>query len=624
MVLLTDLILEKRGPLWKVWTSAHQEKKLSKQQALGVDVGESVDAIITQDVEHLRISGQLMLGVVRIYGRKAQYLMDDCKETRERISMAFRPGMVDLPADQIRANKNAITFTELAPNVDGMDVLDWSFHATGADLTVPRPAPLTQTNLRREYGAFNFGRPAASSIYGDSSSRQGSHDDSSHLDSQDFAGVDLGLGLDDWDMSMEIGRDAHRERSKSTQALLRTPSDVGQGNDLPDLNNDFGGDFEPMDLDIGLDDLPDLDETRARRGSSTLSTPPPESPSHLNQTLDVSPRTAKRIADAQKGKDKAKRVRIVRADEELELADEEFAAPNDDSDILGEEQFIPADSNAVRLRDIIDDPTAFFLPTSRVGSESVFFAGPPGLAPELAELFTFNVNVLRRNREEPEVDHSSKRPRIEGPEEEVDDEVGRRREQSHLPSEAGFDAGIDTFGGEDLTFDFDGPLVTPPPVEKRPRAPSIAPSRAESIAREIQFGEQGDHPLTVFDTRIRNSQGELESQSQSLASELGTPTKGGAASSIVESQSGGFSATTGMAMGVLRRELDAIEAADKAVSFDKVAAGASKRAASAFFFELLVLGTRDCVRLEQKKAFGPIEVRAKDRLWEGAEPVATA
>lgn len=41
-MLLTELILSKRGPLAKVWLSAHHERKLSKQQALGVDVNESV------------------------------------------------------------------------------------------------------------------------------------------------------------------------------------------------------------------------------------------------------------------------------------------------------------------------------------------------------------------------------------------------------------------------------------------------------------------------------------------------------------------------------------------------------------------------------------------------------
>jgi cohesin complex subunit SCC1 len=68
-------------------------------------------------------------------------------------------------------------------------------------------------------------------------------------------------------------------------------------------------------------------------------------------------------------------------------------------------------------------------------------------------------------------------------------------------------------------------------------------------------------------------------------------------------------------MGVLRRELDAIEAEDKRVSFTKLAQGASKRAASAMFFELLVLGTRDAVTLKQDKAFGGIEVAPKQRLY---------
>ena len=105
-MLLTELILSKRGPLAKVWLSAHHERKLSKQQALGVDVEESIgiylalcsasssdecisDAILTQEDGPitLRLSGQLMLGVTRIYSRKVQYLLDDCKETRERITL---------------------------------------------------------------------------------------------------------------------------------------------------------------------------------------------------------------------------------------------------------------------------------------------------------------------------------------------------------------------------------------------------------------------------------------------------------------------------------------------------------------------------------------------------------
>ena len=42
---------------------------------------------------------------------------------------------------------------------------------------------------------------------------------------------------------------------------------------------------------------------------------------------------------------------------------------------------------------------------------------------------------------------------------------------------------------------------------------------------------------------------------------------------------------------------------------------ASRRAASAFFFELLVLGTKDAIKLDQKEAFGDVDIRAKEVLF---------
>jgi cohesin complex subunit SCC1 len=73
-----------------------------------------VEAILEQDGEPiaLRMSGQLMLGVVRIYSRKAQYLFDDAKDVRDKISMAFKPGDVDLPAEHVQATRNAITIQD--------------------------------------------------------------------------------------------------------------------------------------------------------------------------------------------------------------------------------------------------------------------------------------------------------------------------------------------------------------------------------------------------------------------------------------------------------------------------------------------------------------------------------
>ena len=48
---------------------------------LGTILGEEVELMA------LRLSGQLLLGVVRIYSRKAKYLLDDCNEALLKIKM---------------------------------------------------------------------------------------------------------------------------------------------------------------------------------------------------------------------------------------------------------------------------------------------------------------------------------------------------------------------------------------------------------------------------------------------------------------------------------------------------------------------------------------------------------
>lgn len=43
----------------------------------------------------LRTTGHLLLGIVRIYSRKAKYVLADCNEAFLKIKMAFRPGAVE-------------------------------------------------------------------------------------------------------------------------------------------------------------------------------------------------------------------------------------------------------------------------------------------------------------------------------------------------------------------------------------------------------------------------------------------------------------------------------------------------------------------------------------------------
>lgn len=60
----------------------------------------------------LRLSGQLLLGVSKIYDRKAKYLLEDCSDAAFRIKTVFKPGaQVDLPAEQSKASVAAITLS---------------------------------------------------------------------------------------------------------------------------------------------------------------------------------------------------------------------------------------------------------------------------------------------------------------------------------------------------------------------------------------------------------------------------------------------------------------------------------------------------------------------------------
>ncbi|XP_028402064.1 double-strand-break repair protein rad21 homolog isoform X2 [Dendronephthya gigantea] len=92
-----DFILSKRSSLAKVWLAAHWEKKLSKVQIFETNLQS-----IVQDILHpkmpiaLRTSSHLLVGLVRIYSRKAKYLLKDCSDTLVNIKVTFRPGASSL------------------------------------------------------------------------------------------------------------------------------------------------------------------------------------------------------------------------------------------------------------------------------------------------------------------------------------------------------------------------------------------------------------------------------------------------------------------------------------------------------------------------------------------------
>ncbi|XP_037806014.1 double-strand-break repair protein rad21 homolog isoform X1 [Lucilia sericata] len=149
------IILAKKGPLARVWLAAHWDKKITKAHVFETNIEKSVEGIMQPKVKlALRTSGHLLLGVVRIYSRKAKYLLADCNEAFVKIKMAFRPGMVDLPEGHREANVNAITLPEVfhdfdtaLPELNDIDIeAQFSINQSRAD----------EITMREDYGSLSL------------------------------------------------------------------------------------------------------------------------------------------------------------------------------------------------------------------------------------------------------------------------------------------------------------------------------------------------------------------------------------------------------------------------------------------------------------------------------------
>ncbi|KAJ7783072.1 Rec8 like protein-domain-containing protein [Mycena metata] len=637
----SETILSRRGPLGKVWLAAHMERKLSKTQTLQTDIEKSVGAIMGQEVEvmALRLSGQLLLGVVRIYSRKAKYLLDDCNEALLKIKMAFRPGMVDMTEDQLAVNKNAITLQGqsldldiLLPDVNwDVDFEDRPLAPQGHHQANADDITLRTADAFQNYDAndpFDIGP-------------------SDGIGSQDFLDLDdLGLTFDPHDdnenMSVDgsvgVGRDLPVIDEPLDAQFMPNNGDV----DMDIFSNHSksrGGSEHPFNGDINLDiDMPDFElpgdnhdrektpgPSRSSRASSPLSdapgTPPPEDPTALPDgktptKVKRKVKEKKQIIDSVTELEGGPGAKVGKRNNGLGPA-----VTTDVSGILIEQQFLPRSSVMMRLLEIRDDPIAHFLPTKVTPNGTFFCAAPPGLAPELAELFMRPITTpsSKRRGASPEKG-SNKRPRLDGSVN-GDDEIEQARRDSRAPSMARSDLmGRAGSAGPDGAFDFGDPdvagleefrLEVPPELDVDVRGKSAAPSELSRLSTPMHDAMAFDEgvesyadatcPIVMFD---------VKPSTQSQAVEDAEP---------VENEGKGYSKNTVKALGIIRKELkpvDGEEDEDKALSFRKMADKASRRAAASFFFELLVLGTRDCVQLTQTAPFENIEVRAKDKLWE--------
>jgi cohesin complex subunit SCC1 len=263
--MLTDQLVSKQGPLGHVWLAANYEKKLTKQQLLNTSIIKSSEYITQHPISYsqlsqpedsitLRLSGQLLLGIVRIYSRKTKYLLEDVNDILLKLKSSFKHAGVKLtsdnvvnlnPQDTIIANLKSIT---LQDQVTRFDLLYQD------DLNLDEPTVTGGLfSQQPTQDSFSFDQSVEYPRYGEPMTPG---DD------------DIELDFDLNDDSIEVGRDRQQPEQEDISII--------QGLDKDDeiANFDFdGGDDEQVDVG---EDAVTLGEVAITPGEDAITTSHPE------------------------------------------------------------------------------------------------------------------------------------------------------------------------------------------------------------------------------------------------------------------------------------------------------------------------------------------------------------
>ncbi|KAF2835656.1 hypothetical protein M501DRAFT_1007842 [Patellaria atrata CBS 101060] len=598
----SETLLSKTGPLARVWLAANLERKLSKSNILQSNIESSVGAIMDQGQAPmaLRLSGQLLLGVVRIYSRKARYLLDDCNEALMKIKLAFRPGNVDLPAEQSHtANPASLTLPDtlteadlLAPLMDPSLLLSQD---SDIDLTRPDPNLLDLDSSQYLSGSIEQGR---------------AHSSEPQL-LEDDLGLELDLGdgptLDD--ISIEKGREAPAPRTFAeemdestrlydgddleldlgdTELAPRSPSALPQIEDPLQLDVDddvvMGGadnfHFLPEDTEHTIAQTP---RDRERDSLSPLSELRPSVERELEESFHPDPNNT--TVDAEEEElsvhqaHKAKRRKVLEADTNTEIGSTQIRAQqNDRSHILKSPSFLPRDPMLLALMNM--QKTGGFVSNILGDGRS------QGWAPELRGILS--LEVVRRSRD-------LKRKRDSGvadmdDEEDAESRTGKTPQLEIEEDEVALTVAPPEPASDNNVTSADGFEDEPPaPPEEELGSPPVRAESEEALSPLPDNFDDTTMPL------------------------------------LHPADSGPVSLGTKHAVHLLRERFGE-SAADSPSQRQKTSVlfqemlpedTTTKSDATKMFFECLVLATKDAIKVEQSSTQlgGPLRIRAKRGLW---------
>jgi len=557
----SEALLSKTGPLARVWLAANLERKMGKKDYVTVNLENSIEAIVDQGSAPmaLRLSGQLLLGVVRIYSKKAKYLLDDCNEALLKIKMAFRPGNVDLPADQSHVVNSAMLTLP--------DAL------TELDLLAPMPDPALLL------GELDLGRGTQDPTMLDWGTQSLITDSVHHSDRTErqlmLEDEPLDLDLGDTTLpSVELGR-----KERPSEVLRDVPDDSMKLYD-DDLPLDFGDEPLPTNpatdarlADIDMDDialLPEGDTTvipGLHRDHGTLS-PPTDGHIAADRDGETTFRQFSEIPDDsihEAAHQRQKRRKLLAEDRETELHSADIRAQqNDRSKILKPLSFLPRDPVLLAL--ITMQKNGSFV------SDVLGDGRLAGWAPELRDVLS--VEIIRRSGE-------LKRKRDSGVADMYLDDDAAAGEQAGRHTD-GVQADDDETGAHADMIGIHSDGVRPLDEDEEPPIDDVALDAFDDTTVPILHPADAG-PISVG---TRHAVHLLRDRFSGMGINDGsTPSK--------------RSNTSVLFQDLLPEKRT------------------TRTEATKMFFEVLVLATKDAIKVEQSADVlgGPIRLRAKRGLW---------
>ncbi|OHT04428.1 N terminus of Rad21 [Tritrichomonas foetus] len=94
---VSELILNS-GPFSPVWIAGTMKDKIGKKVVLSTNIADIAEKIMHEERVNLvlRLSGMLLKGLVVVYSKKTQYMLNDCEDIITKIMQSFKTSAVDL------------------------------------------------------------------------------------------------------------------------------------------------------------------------------------------------------------------------------------------------------------------------------------------------------------------------------------------------------------------------------------------------------------------------------------------------------------------------------------------------------------------------------------------------